>query len=53
LSELQKYLEVRDAQVLGAMAALSMLSPVGEDVRKSLYLDQSAEAQQVDTGLSQ
>jgi len=53
LSELQKYLEVRDAQVLGAMAALSMLSPVGEDVRKSLYLDLSAEAQQVDTGLSQ
>jgi len=53
LSELQKYLEVRDAQVLGAMAALSMLSPVGEDVKKLLYLDQSAEPQQVDTGLSQ
>ncbi len=52
LSELQKYLEVRDAQVLGAMAALSMLSPVGEDVRKSMYLDLSAEAQQVDTELS-
>ena len=53
MSELQKYLEVRDAQVLGAMAALSMLSPVGEDVKKLLYLDQSAEPQQVDTGLSQ
>jgi len=53
LSELQKYLEVRDAQVLGAITVLSMLSPVGEDVRKSSYLDQSAEAQQVDTGLSQ
>ena len=53
LSELQKYLEVRDAQVLGAITVLSMLSPVGEEVRKSEYLDLSAEPQQVDTGLSQ
>jgi integrase/recombinase XerD len=52
LSELQKYLEVRDAQVLGAITALSMLSPVGEEVRKSQYLDQNAEAQQVEKGLS-
>ncbi len=54
LSELQKYLEVRDAQVLGAMAALSMLSPVGEgeEVRKLLYVDLSADPQQVDTELS-
>lgn len=52
LSELQKYLEVRDEQVLGAVTALSMLSPVGEEVRKSAYVDLSADAQQVDTGLS-
>ena len=30
LEQLQKYLEVSDEQVLGAAAALSMLSPVGE-----------------------
>jgi integrase/recombinase XerD len=53
LSQLQNYLEVQDSQVLGAVTALSMLSPVGEEVRKYDYLDQSAEAQQVDTGLSQ
>jgi integrase/recombinase XerD len=29
LEQLQRYLEVTDAQVLGAAAALSMLSPVG------------------------
>ncbi|WP_392476174.1 tyrosine-type recombinase/integrase [Nostoc sp. C110] len=32
LEQLQKYLEVSDEQVLGAAAALSMLSPVGGDV---------------------
>jgi integrase/recombinase XerD len=32
LDELQKYLEVSDEQVLGAAAALSMLSPVGQNV---------------------
>jgi integrase/recombinase XerD len=37
LGELQKYLEVRDEQVLGAMTSLSMLSPV-EDVRKSAFV---------------
>lgn len=36
LSQLQNYLEVRDSQVLGAVTALSMLSPVGEEVRKRL-----------------
>ncbi len=39
LSQLQNYLEVRDSQVLGAVTALSMLSPVGEQVRKRRYLD--------------
>ena len=34
LDQLQKYLEVSDEQVLGAAAALSMLSPVGENVGK-------------------
>jgi integrase/recombinase XerD len=34
LEQLQKYLEVSDEQVLGAAAALSMLSPVGENVGK-------------------
>jgi len=52
LSQLQNYLEVQDSQVLGAVTALSMLSPVGEEVRKYEYVDLSAEAQQVDTGLS-
>lgn len=41
LSQLQNYLEVRDSQVLGAVTALSMLSPVGEEVRKLSYLDLS------------
>jgi integrase/recombinase XerD len=39
LEQLQAYLEVRDSQVLGAVTALSMLSPVGEEVRKYTYLD--------------
>lgn len=34
LEQLQKYLEVTDEQVLGAAAALSMLSPVWENVGK-------------------
>jgi integrase/recombinase XerD len=36
LEQLQRYLEVTDAQVLGAAAALSMLSPV---VRSGVELD--------------
>jgi integrase/recombinase XerD len=32
LEQLQRYLEVTDAQVLGVAAALSMLSPVGESL---------------------
>jgi integrase/recombinase XerD len=39
LNQLQKYLEVEDSQVLGAVTALSMLSPVGEEVRKMEYVD--------------
>jgi integrase/recombinase XerD len=39
LGQLQNYLEVRDEQVLGAMTSLSMLSPVGEEVRKKTYVD--------------
>ena len=34
LSQLQNYLEVQDSQVLGAVASLSMLSPVGNEVGK-------------------
>ncbi len=39
LGQLQNYLEVRDEQVLGAVTSLSMLSPVGEEVRKFTYVD--------------
>jgi len=40
LEELQKYLEVRPEQVLGAVSALSMIGHVGEDyVRKSAFVD--------------
>jgi integrase/recombinase XerD len=39
LEQLQTYIEVRDEQVLGAVTALSMLSPVGEEVRKYGYPD--------------
>ncbi len=39
LEQLQAYIEVRDEQVLGAVTALSMLSPVGEEVRKYEYPD--------------
>lgn len=39
LEQLQTYIEVRDEQVLGAVTALSMLSPVEADVRKYEYLD--------------
>lgn len=53
LSQLQNYLEVRDSQVLGAVTALSMLSPVGEQVRKQSYLDlnsdTASESEQVDS----
>ena len=33
LEQLQRYLEVSDEQVLGAVSALSMLSPVGNVVK--------------------
>lgn len=39
LEQLQRYLEVRDDQVLGAAATLSMLSPVGGDVGKCIFDD--------------
>lgn len=44
LEQLQRYLEVTDAQVLGAAAALSMLSPVARngvelDTDKKLEID--------------
>jgi integrase/recombinase XerD len=44
LSQLQNYLEVQDSQVLGAVTALSMLSPVEEEVRKYHYVDLNSEA---------
>jgi integrase/recombinase XerD len=34
LEQLQRYLEVSDEQVLGAVSALSMLSPVGDVVKR-------------------
>ena len=37
LEQLQRYLEVSDEQVLGAAAALSMLSPVGGEVGKCTF----------------
>lgn len=43
LSQLQNYLEVRDEQVLGAVTALSMLSPVEGEVRKYRYVDQTCD----------
>ncbi|MBD1804058.1 site-specific integrase [Microcoleus sp. FACHB-SPT15] len=46
LSQLQNYLEVQDSQVLGAVTALSMLSPVGEEVRKYEYVDLPFQASQ-------
>jgi integrase/recombinase XerD len=52
LGQLQNYLEVRDEQVLGAMASLSMLSPMGSEVRKRNFVDLSADAEQVDKGFS-
>ena len=39
LEQLQRYLEVRDDQVLGAAATLSMLSPVGGEVGKCMLND--------------
>ena len=39
LEQLQRYLEVSEDQVLGAAAALSMLSPVGGDVGKWVFPD--------------
>jgi integrase/recombinase XerD len=53
LGQLQNYLEVRDEQVLGAMTSLSMLSPVGEEVRKSVYPDftQDPVSEQVDPSI--
>jgi integrase/recombinase XerD len=44
LGQLQNYLEVRDEQVLGAMASLSMLSPMGSEVRKRNYPDYTQES---------
>ena len=39
LSQLQNYLEVAEAQVLGAIASLSMLSPVEHEVGKYVLDD--------------
>lgn len=45
LDELQKYLEVRPEQVRGAIAALSMLSPVGKPDYDDLDLDKDLDTQ--------
>lgn len=50
LDELQKYLEVRPEQVRGAIASLSMLSPVGKPVYHDIDSD-IAHRQQVDPTL--
>ncbi|AFZ28603.1 site-specific recombinase XerD (plasmid) [Cylindrospermum stagnale PCC 7417] len=47
LEQLQRYLEVTDEQVLGAAAALSMLSPVSEDVGKYAFNDIALKAPNV------
>ncbi len=47
LEQLQRYLEVSDDQVLGAAAALAMLSPVGENVGKWRLDDIGAKASTV------
>ncbi len=39
LEELQKYLEVGESQVLGAVASLSMLSPINDEVGKCIFDD--------------
>lgn len=39
LSQLQKYLEVGESQVLGAVASLSMLSPINDEVGKCPFDD--------------
>lgn len=39
LSQLQKYLEVGESQVLGAVASLSMLSPINNEVGKCNFDD--------------
>jgi integrase/recombinase XerD len=46
LSQLQEYLEVRDEQVLGAVASLSMLSPIGNEVGKYCLDDHNSPAPQ-------
>lgn len=54
LDELQKYLEVRPEQVRGAIASLSMLSPVGKYMLNDLDLniDLDTSSQSVDRDLS-
>jgi integrase/recombinase XerD len=44
LAQLNAYLEVKDEQVLGAAASLSMLSPVIGDVGNVLLYDKCGEA---------
>jgi integrase/recombinase XerD len=39
LQHVQNYIEVREEQVLGAVSALSILSPVTENVGKWIYDD--------------
>lgn len=46
LSQLQNYLEVDESKVLGAVASLSMLSPVGDDVGKYMLDDLNSRSQQ-------
>lgn len=47
LAQLCAYLEVRDEQVLGAAASLSMLSPMMGEVGKVFYYDYDSTPQQM------
>jgi integrase/recombinase XerD len=49
LEQLQRYLEVSDEQVLGAVSALSMLSPVGDVVKHNFNDLSTPESLRVET----
>ena len=49
LQHVQGYIEVRESQVLGAVSALSMLSPVEENVGKWMYPDITPAPSSLDT----
>ncbi len=52
LAQLNAYLEVRDEQVLGAAASLSMLSPIVQGVGKVMYGDNLTARSQTESDVS-